>query len=556
MEARANPGSTARVVPTRDRWRQASGVGLLLLLAACGGGGGGGGPTSTPVAPLGWQQGVYKPASGFANLCASPRTGTDPATGKAYLDKLGGVLDENNWLRSWSNDLYLWFGEITDQDPGGYSTTAAYFKVLKTMAKTPSGADKDKFHFTYPSDQWYALSVGGSQAGYGADWEVLASQPPRSVVVGYTEPGSPAEAAGLVRGDAVIAIDGIDMVNSNVQSEIDALNAALFPSATGQSHVYTVQDPGAAGTHDVTLVSANITTHPVQDVKTLATASGTVGYMLFNDHLATSEAALVTAFTTLAGSGLSDLVIDIRYNGGGYLDIASEVAYMVAGPGPTTGQTFELTQFNSKYPNTDPVTGQAITPTPFHTTTQGFSTTSGQALPTLNLPRVFVLTGHGTCSASEAIINSLRGVGVEVIQVGSTTCGKPYGFYPQDNCGTTYFTIEFRGVNALGFGDYTDGFSPQNEPPATNGSFVGVSLPGCSVADDFSHALGDPAEGRLAAALAYRLNGGSCPVPATGIGLSRSLVVGTASGGIELVPPFRPQQQLRLPRPQSLPRAR
>ncbi len=67
---------------------------------------------------------------------------------------------------------------------------------------------------------------------------------------------------------------------------------------------------------------------------------------------------------------------------------------------------------------------------------------------------MFVLTGPNTCSASESIINALQGVDVEVIQIGSTTCGKPYGFYPQDNCGTTYFSVEFKGVNAKGFGDY------------------------------------------------------------------------------------------------------
>jgi hypothetical protein len=124
-----------------------------------------------------------------------------------------------------------------------------------------------------------------------------------------------------------------------------------------------------------------------------------------------------------------------------------------------------------------------------------------------------VLTGSNTCSASESIINSLRGVGVEVIQVGSRTCGKPYGFYPEDNCGTTYFTIQFQGVNEQGFGDYADGFSPQNSVGTQT-----TPIPGCSVADDFTHALGDPAESRLAAALAYRNFGvASCPAP-TGLG--------------------------------------
>ena len=137
---------------------------------------------------------------------------------------------------------------------------------------------------------------------------------------------------------------------------------------------------------------------------------------------------------------------------------------------------------------------------------------NGSTLPSLNLSRVFVLTSNDTCSASESVINGLRGVGVTVVQIGSQTCGKPYGFYPEDNCGTTYFSIQFRGVNALGFGDYADGFVPQNAT-AQNG---GVPLPGCSVADDFGHALGDPAEARLAAALSY-IQSGSCPSP-SGLG--------------------------------------
>src|SRR5256886_17147865 len=106
---------------------------------------------------------------------------------------------------------------------------------------------------------------------------------------------------------------------------------------------------------------------------------------------------------------------------------------MIAGTARTAGSTFEQIVFNRKHPSTDPVTGEALAPIPFHTTTQGFSVSSGQALPALNLPRVFVPTGTGTCSASESIINSLRGVGVQAIQVGSTTCGKTYGFYPAGN---------------------------------------------------------------------------------------------------------------------------
>jgi len=158
---------------------------------------------------------------------------------------------------------------------------------------------------------------------------------------------------------------------------------------------------------------------------------------------------------------------------------------MIAGSEQTLGRNFESTSLNDKYPTTIPVGGGPIVPLPFVGETVGLSapiTNPPTQLPTLNLSRVFVLTGPGTCSASEAIMNGLEGIGVEVIQVGSTTCGKPYGFYPEENCGTTYFTIQFRGVNDAGFGDYTDGFSAQNQ--AAPGS---VELPGCSVADDFDY---------------------------------------------------------------------
>jgi hypothetical protein len=321
------------------------------------------------------------------------------------------------------------------------------------------------------------------------------------------------------RGDELLSIDGVDAVNANTQAEVDKLNDALSPSTAGQEHTFRMRD--TAGEYQIKLVSAEITSDPVQTVQTLTTPSGEVGYILFNDHIATAEASLVDAVTTLKSAGVVDLVLDMRYNGGGYIDIASQLAYMIAGPSRTTGQTFERLTFNDKNPTTDPVTGESLTPTPFHATTQGFSLPGNLALPTLNLSRVFILTGPDTCSASESVINGLRGVDVEVIQIGQTTCGKPYGFYPQDNCGTTYFSIQFEGVNAKEFGGYTDGFSPQNTPSYARN---GTSGQGCWVADDLLNALGNPQENMLSTALSYR-SSSTCPaVPATqvnGSGMSK-----------------------------------
>jgi C-terminal processing protease CtpA/Prc len=461
-----------------------------LAITACGGGGGGDG-AFTPLPTNDWQQGVFLDASTFENRCAAPRSGTDPATGSPYLDVQGATLDENNFLRSFSDDTYLWYDEIVDQDPGLFADTLDYFDELKTNAVTPSGQPKDKFHFTFDSEEWFQLSQSGVSAGYGMQVVLISAAPPRQILVAYTEPNSPATnlPIPLARGAEFIAVNGVPVVNGDA----DILNDAFFPSAAGETNTFEVLDLGEADTRMIEMTSEIITSAPVQNTKVIDTPTGRIGYMLFNDHIATAEQALIDAVNQLnTAPGIDDLVIDLRYNGGGFLAIASQLAYMIAGDVPTAGQTFELSQFNDKHPSTNPITGQAINPLPFFDTTlgspfNGNGGVAGEPLPTLDLQRVYVITGPGTCSASEAIINSLLGVDVEVIQIGSTTCGKPYGFFPQDNCGTTYFTIQFRGVNAKNFGDYTDGFSPANTE--TN---VGTIVAGCSVVSHRIRAWANP----------------------------------------------------------------
>jgi carboxyl-terminal processing protease len=463
----------------------------------------------------GWVQGVYPPESQYEARCQSPRSGTDPITGQPYPDVQGSTLDENLWLRSWTNDWYLWYSEVPDIDPGTYSDTASYFAVLKTSATDALGEPEDKFHFTVPTSQWEQLTENGQDIGYGLTWAYINSaQPPRQIYAAYVWPGYAAANAGVQRGYEVVSIDGVS-INAIDQTSIDTLNQGLSPTSAGESHAFVFANVQTNATASVTLQAAQVTETPVALTEVIATPAGPVGYLLYNDlAVASSEQELIGAINTLQSAQVTDLVLDLRYNGGGFLAIASELAYMIAGPGPTASTYFDKESFNSKHPSTGP-DGQAIVATPFYTTTQpGFSTQNGGTpLPYLGLSRVFVLTGTDTCSASEAIMNGLNGLGVQVIQIGSTTCGKPYGFYPPDNCGTTYFSIEFQGNNWVGFGDYPDGFTPQNSSVASQLDPKAV-LPGCSVADDFLHALGDQNEGRLAGALAYATGGNaSCPTP-------------------------------------------
>ena len=489
-----------------------------LMLSACGGGGGSSSPQPTAVNQTtntgttqtgntnnsGFVAGVFQSSSVFKDSCGAPRTSTASET---FPDMQGSFEDEGYWLRSWSNDTYLWYDEIQDRDPGLYATSAAgvaeYFELLKTEATTPSGNPKDRFHFTRDTAEYLAESQQGITFGYGATYKLISSSVPRELVIVLVNDNSPAADAGLQRGARIVTVDGVDLING---SDADTLNAGLWPNQVNEDHSFEVLDPGATERRAITMTSAQIDTDAVPQTRIIDTDSGKVGYLLFTDHILTAEQQLVDAVTQMRDANITDLVLDLRYNRGGYLYLANQVSYMIAGAG-VSGQTFNSLQFNEKNPGVNPVTGGAVSADAFLTTTTENAAPAGAALPTLALPqpRVFVLTTSSTCSASEAIINGLRGVGVEVIQFGSTTCGKPYGFYPQDNCGTTYFTTQFRSVNAAGFGDYPDGFSPVNSTEST----VGVTLPGCQAVDDYTP-LGETTEPMLAAALAYRQNGGVC----------------------------------------------
>ena len=443
---------------------------------------------SVPSAPDVRQE-IVK-SSEVAAQCAAPRAGIDPSTNAAFMDRQGTLANEKDWVRAWIDETYLWFDEVpTTLLAKDHATPVSYFNVLKTPKLTASGKAKDRFHFTANTEQARALSQNGTEIGYGMQLAFISASVPRDIRVAFTEPGSPAAQASVARGERLIEIDGIDVVNG---TDVGALNAAIVPQRSGESHSFKLRaNDGTERT--LTLASASVIRDPVPTLKAFDIGGGKyVGYMLFNEHIATAEYWLTATMKTFQSIGITDLVIDMRYNGGGYLDIASQLAYMVSSSAATEGKAFERLQYNSKNPFQ--LTPEQAT-MPFHGATLGYSVNPGYALPQLGLSRVTVLSGPDTCSASESVVNSLRGIGSTVDLVGGGTCGKPYGFTPQDNCGTSYYAIQFQGVNDKGFGDYGDGFRPT-----------------CAVVDDFTHELGDPKEARLAVAL-HLLGGGVCPTP-------------------------------------------
>lgn len=262
----------------------------------------------------------------------------------------------------------------------------------------------------------------------------------------------------------------------------DRFSMTMSAAAADAMQGFSASGPSAAA------VAAGA--NPVPLVRTHLTTGGRkVGYVLFNQHTRGAQDALINAFTQVRNAGVQDLVLDLRYNSGGFLYVAQAAAAMVAGPA-ANGKLFEGVRYSAARAAENAADAFHFSnkvSTPESTYGAGFT------MPTLSLPRLYVLTSRLTCSASESIVNGLRGIGVQVVLIGDRTCGKPYGFHRKDNCGQAYFPIEFQMYNAAGFGDYTAGFPVQcrvNENPVT--------------------ALGSTTEPLLAAALRH-IDTGSCP---------------------------------------------
>ena len=460
----------------------------VFLLTACGGsssdGGGGSGRATTPT----WVAGIYLPSSNFEHYCERPRIGASQITGIPFPDRQGTATQEKQFLRSWSYETYLWFEDLPDINPNNGDTPQAYFNRLVSNERTASGSYKDNFHFYEPTEDQEAWNAGITY-GYGLnlkiDWNI-----PRTINVIYSDTASPAANNNIQRGAKIIAVDGLSISTMNANTLIDA----LYPTQINAVHEFEIQDPGASSTRKVILESASLPTDSISLAKTIDQNGSNVGYVQFNTFIPDAQDKWVAAVNQLNQAGVTDLVVDMRYNGGGYIAVASQVAYMIAGSN-TSGKVFYQ----------DVANGKTAPEAPWGFLDIGlYGLNQSLALPTLNLSRVYVLTTGGTCSASELVINSLRGIGVNVYLIGDTTCGKPYGFLPQPNCGTTYYTIQFKAVNAKGFGEYSDGFIPSSTDNGLD------KVKGCFVDDDLNHQLGDPNEKLLAAALQLRATG-TCP---------------------------------------------
>jgi len=372
-------------------------------------------------------------------------------------------------------DWYFWSGASPNPEPTGYETMAEYFDAL--LYAGVGAVPADRWSYISDSASYSQFFEEGKTLGYGLFVNGLELQLP--LKVRFVETQSPAALQGLARGDVILAVNGRPSADLIATGDFTALS----PAKAGDT--LTLQIGTSAGSRAVTLTATSYTLTPMPVSRVLTLANGSkAGYLVLKDFITQAEAPLDAAFKDFRAAGTTELILDLRYNGGGRISTATFLASLAAGSAQN-GKVFTRLSYGTRQSshNSSYLLASSLA---------GFS-------------RVVVLTGQRTCSASELIVNGLKPY-LQVITVGDTSCGKPFGFVPATSCNYTFSAVNFEALNARNEGRYYDGIA------AT-----------CQVIEDFSRQLGDPAETLTAAATSY-LQTGTCPVaPAATTGSARAL---------------------------------
>ena len=358
-------------------------------------------------------------------------------------------------LQSW----YYWYASLpANVDPASYPSADA---LLDAVRQQP--LDRFSYFTTQEADR--AFYGAGQYVGFGFGFRLSASS---QMEITRVFPGSPADQAGLLRGATVTELNGIPVPSLVANGQLE--------------RVLSVSEPGVAVTFSfidrqgqsrtASIVSAVVTQPSVGVTRVIELGAERVGYLQFDSFIDTSTALLDQAFARFLGEGVTQLVIDERYNGGGKLSVAQHLASLIVG-NAYAGRALARLTFNDKHQDQN----QTV---PFASVTSP-----------LDLAEVFFITSDATASASELTINGLVPY-VRVVTVGSTTFGKPVGANAFNVCANVLYPITFKAENSTGFGDFFDGLAPT-----------------CAAFDDLTHPLGDPDEGSLATALHY-VSRGDC----------------------------------------------
>lgn len=379
------------------------------------------------------------------------------------------TLEIKNFIWRGMNNIYLYKADVPDLANSRFANQQELDEFLKTFDSPEdlfyNGLVADQDEFSFLVDDYIELEkfFDGINLSNGMQFGLRKYPASSSQVIGYVRyvlPNTSAEEKGLKRGDIFNSIDGVQLTVDNYSRllEPDAYTIGLATLEGG-----AITPTGET----IALEKQEYTTNPVFMSKTIDVDNRKVGYLMYNGFTSTFDGVLNEAFGQFKSNGITDLIVDLRYNGGGSVETANDLASMITGQ--FVGEIFYTEQWNDEYQTYFEENEPESLINRFNS-----KINTGEQINSLNLNKVYIITTLRTASASELLINGLEPY-IDVVQIGERTTGKFQAsttLYDSEDFGRrganpnhTYAIqpLIFKTLNANGKTDYHDGLNPDIE---------------------------------------------------------------------------------------------
>lgn len=392
-------------------------------------------------------------------------------------DKINFSTNAKEFVWRGLNQFYLWQEEVDDLADNRFS--GQQFNSFLASFQSPEDLFNhllyqkgvvDRFSVIFSDYTVLEQLLSGNAKNNGVDYGLFVKSSSSDEVIGwvrYILPDSDASNKPIYRGDLFYAVNGTPLTRDNYQSLLanDTYTLSLADYDNGN---FTPNG------RQVSLTKTTYSENPVYYKNVYTVGSHKIGYLVYNGFYGDYDSQLNGAFAYFQGLGITDLILDLRYNSGGLVRSAAHLASMITGQ--FTGEVFAKQEWNSKV---TPLLSEDTTINRFTSTLS-----EGTAINSLNLSKLYVITSRSTASASELVINGLKPY-INVIQVGTTTTGKNVGsitlydsptLIQKENANPNHRyamqPITFRVVNSVGFGDYHTGLAPDVELAENMGNLL------------------------------------------------------------------------------------
>ena len=376
--------------------------------------------------------------------------------------------DSNNLADTKADDLdeyYTFLNQYTDPSDLMYDLCYKHWRIVGSENAV------DRFSWFIEDFDVHEEGAQGIRTVFGFRYQSVQINDSGDIIfyMRHVEPGSPADIAGIKRGDIVNKLNGTQLTAANYDTTINA----LFEESVTLSFI-SAADGKLTQLEDKSITRTKVVSNPVHFKKVFDNIDGKkVGYLVYNQFSASFNDELNDAFAFFKSEGINELVLDLRLNGGGSVDSAAFLASMISAA--TGSGVFTELNFNAKHQDQNGAWNFTDKLTVYDVNWNAIGSENINRL--VGIDKLYVLVSGSTASASEMVINGLRPYLSQVILIGTTTYGKNVGSITlYDNPSSDYSSkprspthkmamqpIVFAAYNKNGESDFIQGFLPDIE---------------------------------------------------------------------------------------------